>query len=116
MMVSSHGRAPDAFTLSLVDGLGHVRYQSSGWQSMLGYRPDQVDGCDWFSFLHADDAAAVREQFQALVDAGAESGRWIVRFRAAGGGSLPLEVRARNLLSDPDVRGILLSLRQVPMN
>jgi PAS domain S-box-containing protein len=116
MMTYSSGRMHDAFTLSLVDGLGHVRYQSSGWQTLLGYRPEQVEGSDWFSFLHADDAAAVREQFRALVAAGAASGRWIVRFIAAGGRSLPLEVRARNLLADPDVGGILLSLRQMPMN
>jgi PAS domain S-box-containing protein len=106
--------ARSAFTLALVDGDGLVRYQSSAIQSLLGYRPEDIAGNAWFSFLHADDAGAVRNQFQELIHGGGQQARWVIRFRAASGGWQAVEVRARNLLEDPDVEGVLLSLRAMP--
>lgn len=106
--------AQSAFTLALVDGEGLVRYQSSAVQNLLGYRPEDLAGNAWFSFLHADDAGAVRNQFQELIAGNGQQARWIIRFRAASGGWQAVEVRARNLLKDPDVEGVLLSLRAVP--
>jgi PAS domain S-box-containing protein len=103
-----------AFTLSLVDRDGRVRYQSAAIENLLGYRPEQVAGNAWFTFLHDEDADVVESQFARLVDAGGESARWIIRFRSAEGGWRPVEVRARNLLADPDVDGVLLSLRALP--
>lgn len=103
-----------AFTLSLVDGEGNVQYQSSAIERLLGYKPDDMAGEAWFEFLHAEDAGPVRVQFADMVSSGDEQARWVLRFRAAGGGWRPVEVRARNLLTDPDVGGVLLSLRAVP--
>jgi len=103
-----------AFTLSLVDRDGTVRYQSSSIRRLLGYGPEDVAGNAWFSFLHADDATAVRAQFSDMVEREWHQARWVIRFRAAAGGWRPLEVRARNLLADPDVGGVLLSFRPMP--
>jgi PAS domain S-box-containing protein len=103
-----------AFTLSLVDQEGTVRYQSSAIEQLLGYKPEDVAGAPWFAFLHTEDAEPVREQFADMVSQGNEQARWILRFRAAAGDWRPVEVRARNLLTDPDVGGVLLSLRAVP--
>jgi PAS domain S-box-containing protein len=74
----SYSRLPqnDAFTLSLVDGRGLVRYHSPGMADLLGYSVDQVDGTPWFSFLDREDAATVQQQFDTLVDRGSRSGRW----------------------------------------
>jgi len=109
-------RAPlrDAFTLSLVESDGTVRYQSSAIEGLLGYEPDQLAGTAWFQLLREEDAPRVREQFAALIAKGADSGRWIVRLRSATGSWQPIEVRARNLVSDPEVNGVLLSLRALP--
>lgn len=102
-----------SYTLSLVDRDGRVQYQSSAVEALLGYKPDDMAGSAWFSFVHNEDAQPLQSQFAEMVDRGNEQARWILRFRAARGGWQPVEVRARNLLSDPDVRGILLSLRAV---
>jgi len=114
LTISSANARPTAFTLSLVDRDGTVRYQSSAIENLLGYRPEQIAGNAWFTFLHHDDAHAVESQFTDLVDEGGKTARWIIRFRSAEGGWRPVEVRARNLLSDPDVDGVLLSLRAMP--
>lgn len=102
------------FTLSLVDRDGTVRYQSAAIQHLLGYRPGDVAGAAWFSLLHADDAGAVRAQFSDMIEQPEADARWIIRFRAAEGGWRPIEVRAKNLLQDPDVASVLLSLRPMP--
>ena len=102
-----------SYTLSLVDREGRVQYQSSAVEALLGYKPDDMAGSAWFSFVHNEDAKPLQSQFAEMVDQGGEQAHWILRFRSARGGWRPVEVRARNLLSDPDVRGILLSLRTV---
>jgi PAS domain S-box-containing protein len=103
-----------AFTLSLVDGEGTVQFQSAAIEQLLGYKPEELAGSAWFSFLHSDDAEPVRSQFSDMVSQGSEHARWVLRFRSAAGGWRAVEVRARNLLMDPDVGGVLLSLREVP--
>lgn len=110
MSVSTQAQRP-SYTLSLVDQEGKVQYQSAAVEALLGYRPDEIAGAAWFSFVHNDDAKPVQSQFARMVSSGDEQARWVLRFRAAEGGWTPVEVRARNLLADPDVRGILLSLR-----
>lgn len=100
--------------LSLVDDEGTVRYQSAAIERLLGYKPEELAGAPWFSFLHDDDAVPVRLQFTEMVRRGTEGARWVLRFREAGGGWRPVEVRARNLLADPDVGGVLLTLRALP--
>lgn len=102
-----------SYTLSLVDKQGNVQYQSAAVETMLGYKPEEMAGSAWFSFVHTDDASPVQNQFDEMVSRGSGQARWILRFRAARGGWQPVEVCARNLLADPDVRGILLSLRAV---
>ena len=112
MNTSPHTQRP-SYTLSLVDEEGRVQYQSSAVEALLGYKPNDMAGSAWFSFVHNEDAQPVQDQFAEMIDHGDEQARWVLRFRAAEGGWQPVEVRARNLLADPDVRGILLSLRAV---
>jgi PAS domain S-box-containing protein len=102
-----------SYTISLLDREGNVQYQSSAVEALLGYKPDEMAGSAWFSYVHGDDAPPVQTQFQEMVRRGSQQARWILRFRAAQGEWQPVEVRARNLLADPDVRGVLLSLRAV---
>ena len=102
-----------SYTLSLVDRDGLVQYQSSAVEALLGYKPDDLAGAAWFSFVHSEDVQPVQDQFEDLVSRGGAQARWVLRFRAAEGGWQPVEVYARNLMADPDVAGILLSLRAV---
>lgn len=102
-----------SYTLSLVDERGNVQYQSSAIETLLGYKPDEMAGSAWFSYVHGDDAPPAQSQFDEMVSRGGTQARWLLRFRAAHGTWQPVEVRARNLLADPDVCGILLSLRAV---
>lgn len=102
-----------SYTLSLVDRDGTVQYQSSAIESLLGYKADDMAGSAWFSFVHKEDAQPVQHEFDDLVNQGGGQARWMLRFRAAEGGWQPVEVCARNLLTDPDVGGVLLSLRTI---
>jgi PAS domain S-box-containing protein len=113
MGTTTHPQYSPSYTLSLVDKEGNVQYQSSAVEALLGYKPEEMAGSAWFSFVHTEDASPVQSQFDEMVNRGSEQARWILRFRAARGGWQPIEVRARNLLADPDVRGVLLSLRAV---
>ncbi len=100
-----------SYTLSLVDRGGLVQYQSAAIEALLGHRPNDLAGAAWFSLAHPEDAPPVRAQFADLVSGNEAKARWVLRFRAAEGGWRHVEVYARNLMVDPDVGGVLLSLR-----
>lgn len=110
---SRSGARRPAYTLTLLDEEGIVRYQSPSVEQILGYRPDELLGDRWFERIHEQDRAPLQNHFSAFVKSGDERARWLVRFRNSSGAFCPLEARARNLLSDPDVGGVLLTIRLV---
>ena len=107
------GARRPAYTLTLLDEEGIVRYQSPSVEQILGYRPDELLGGRWFERIHEQDRAPLLTHFSAFVESGDERARWLVRFRNSSGTFCPLEARARNLLDDPDVGGVLLTIRLV---
>lgn len=102
-------RAPFCFTL--VDQAGRVQYQSSGIKDLAGYRAQDLDGKPWLSLVHQEDAPTVTENFGRLVAQEGASASWVLRVRQACGTWRAVEVHACNLLSDPDVAGVLLRLK-----
>jgi diguanylate cyclase (GGDEF)-like protein/PAS domain S-box-containing protein len=81
---------------------------------VLGYRPDGTETLDVSKLLHPDDA----EHAVVLVETMLRGGRsgpirteW--RLRHADGRWIQMEVVASDLSSDPEVRGVVLTLRDV---
>ena len=98
---------------SIIDVDGTIRYDSPAATRMLGYRVDELVGRNSLEFIHPDDAAAVASAFRAGMEPGA--GRVVMqyRFRHADGSWRWLESVADNLLSDPDISGLVLTSRDV---
>jgi diguanylate cyclase (GGDEF)-like protein/PAS domain S-box-containing protein len=99
--------------VAVVDATSKVRWLAESVRGMLGYDPAELQGRHLSDLVHPEEAhRAVR----LLEDAGRRPGRVgmvSMRLRAADGAYRHLEVIADNLLSDPDVEGILLNLRDV---
>ncbi len=98
---------------SVFDADGTIRYESPSTQKVFGYEPAELVGRSAFDFIHPEDAARVR---QALVESIASPGsatRIDLRFRHKDGSWRAVEGASRNLLDNPNVKGIVVNSRDV---
>jgi diguanylate cyclase (GGDEF)-like protein/PAS domain S-box-containing protein len=100
--------------VTVVDGLGVVQYQSASSERVLGYLPEQLEGCSVYD-LPSDDTERV-VLATALEHAAAEDMRLhtlSTTWRHADGRLCRMEVTVTNLLGNPHVRGLVLNSRDV---
>ncbi len=95
----------------LVDRDSTIRYASPS-STMFGYSPSTLEGGQFISLTHADDedlAAAF------IIGAGGREnvGPFEFRFRCASGRYIFAEAVRTNLEQDPNVRGVVLSIRDI---
>ncbi len=90
-----------------------IIYQTPSAKRILGYEPGVLEGGKFINMLHPDDVEqALAGYARAALQAGtAVTAQW--RVRHGDGSWRHVEVRTTNLLSDPTVEGIVLTLRDV---
>ncbi|WP_159900464.1 PAS domain S-box protein [Salinirussus salinus] len=92
---------------------GTITYVSPAVERVLGYEPAEVLGENALEYVHTDDRGRVTGSLdEVLAEPGAEA-TVEIRVRHAGGEWRWVEVRARNLLEDPDIEGIVANARDV---
>jgi diguanylate cyclase (GGDEF)-like protein/PAS domain S-box-containing protein len=82
-------------------------------ERILGYPPEEVEGRNGFSFIHPDDVPILRESLARSVEQPGVNVVSQARIRHADGGWRPMEVINNNLLADPDVAGVLVTIRDI---
>ena len=91
---------------------GTVRFVSDSFANLLGYAADEPIPNPLSLVLPADLPRAM-EALRQVVEGGPSVPPPRLRVRHADGAELVVEVAAHNLLDDPEIRGILLSVRDV---
>jgi diguanylate cyclase (GGDEF)-like protein/PAS domain S-box-containing protein len=100
--------------LAIVGLDGRVRYVSPAVETVLGYTPDELDGIGVLTLFHPEDAERARSVSSArLAGAALPDASRVYRLRRRDGSWRHLEVVTTNLLEDPNVRGIVLNIRDV---
>ena len=92
---------------------GTVTYQNPTVTEVLGYEPGEIDDVVPFSKVHPDDWQAIREEFYDAVIDPEYIPQVEFRIEHADGGWRTVEVRGRNLLDDPIVRGFVVTTRDI---
>ena len=97
----------------ITDRQGEIQYVTASIAPVLGYPPDEIERMRADSFLHPDEHAAGLDFFRvALREPGISAPReW--RLRTRDGDYRYLEAVATNLLDDPAVRGVVITMRDV---
>ena len=95
----------------LVDRDSTVRYASPS-STVLGYSPSALEGSKFVSLTHADDEDLVAA---FIIGAGGREniGPFEFRFRCANGRYVFAEAVRTNLEQDPNVRGVVLNIRDI---
>ena len=89
---------------------GRTIFLTPSIEKVLGYTQEELEGRNFFDFLHADDAALVR----GMVTTEQQPQTWReFRCRHRNGSWIWLEAAASNLLNDSAVGGIVLTARDI---
>jgi PAS domain S-box-containing protein len=99
--------------VSIVAADGVLRYVSAAVEPVLGYEPAELIGTDAFALVHPDDLSSTRAQFTLGMTEAGSSGAGVFRLRRRDGSWCIIESVTRNLLDDPDVRGLVYFARDV---
>ncbi|MEZ5262484.1 MAG: diguanylate cyclase [Acidimicrobiales bacterium] len=103
-------------TVVIVDEEGRSIASSGQFSTepVLGFAPEVWDqGLNMFDLIHPEDQGWVAQRLMELLDTPGERFGGRLRVRTADGGYVDAEGWAVNLLDDPDVRGILVTTRNV---
>lgn len=100
-------------TVTVVDALGEPVWSSSLDRGDLGYEQDFWRSADLFSLVHDDDRAQIDAHLAELLAVPSSSVSGEVRLVSPDGRFHHVGYIARNLLSDPDIEGIVITSRNV---
>jgi diguanylate cyclase (GGDEF)-like protein/PAS domain S-box-containing protein len=106
--------ASTADVITVLDADGTIRYQTPSIEDVLGHPPDTLTWTNLVEVVHPDEREWVSAQFRRIKEhPGPADGTMVVRWRHRDGSYRSVESRSTNLLADPNVRGIVVSSRDV---
>jgi diguanylate cyclase (GGDEF)-like protein/PAS domain S-box-containing protein len=101
-------------TIVILDAAGVQRYVSPSAERVHGYSPAElVDIPVIERMIHPDDRAKVEEAFRRIIEAGAGGVQY--RHRRRAGGWVHLESYGTNQLANPDIRGVVINVRDITL-
>ena len=98
---------------AIVDSAANLKYVSPSFTTVLGYSSADLLGSSSLKLVHPDHLEDARHQLVKLVNEGLESVTGEYRIIDADGEPHDVEFRARNLLADPAIGGIVVDARDV---
>jgi len=98
--------------ISVVDADAVIRWDSPSVREVFGYEPTERLGTDGLGYVHPDDLPAAHEALASL-DQPDATATIEVRVKHADGSWRWCEARARNLMHEPAVRGLVVNYADV---
>ena len=99
--------------VAILDSDGTIRYVSPAAERLLGYPPDELKSTVFFPLVHPDDLPLVRRELESILAQPGVVRRVELRARHRDGAWHHLEAAVSNLLTDPDVGGVVAVFRDV---
>jgi diguanylate cyclase (GGDEF)-like protein/PAS domain S-box-containing protein len=103
--------ASDVVTVVDVDST--IRYASPSSMRTLGYEPEALEGTRFIDLVHDEDKARALSFLTAGAEGEDSVGLLELRVRHSDGAYLFAETQRTNLLHDPNVKGIVLTTRDI---
>ncbi|MGH9177354.1 MAG: EAL domain-containing protein [Acidimicrobiales bacterium] len=99
--------------ITLLDAGMVVRYQTPSVEHVLGYRMGDLLGTALLELIHEEDRPRMARYLDEAAATGGTRPLVEVRMRHATGAWLDVETSANNLLGDSNVRGVVLTSRDI---
>ena len=104
-------RGSDAFFV--VDRTGALVYCSDSGKRLTGWEVSDALGRNITTLVHPDDVAAGRDFFSQILAQPDRTARFELRVMHKDGFPIDAGIQARNLLDDPDVGGIVMTVHDI---
>ena len=99
--------------VTILEADGKISYESPSIQTVLGYTQDELIGQNAFHLVHPDDYKRIFGVFLAAVAKKDHIEKAEIRFKHKDGSWRHLECMAKNMIFDPQVRGVVVSSRDI---
>ena len=99
--------------ITILDEKGLFSYNTPSAARVFGYPPEELIGKSAFAFIHSDDLEIIRNSFAELLDRTNKGIPMEFRFLKGDGSWIYLEALGTNLLSDPNIKGLVVTSRDV---
>ncbi|HEX6064958.1 MAG TPA: PAS domain S-box protein [Longimicrobiales bacterium] len=99
--------------IMIVDEEARVKYASPSYEAILGYSTQKLIGQSSLPIMHPDDLPEALKNLSRLVDDNLPLVAGEYRIVDADGVMHLVDFRARNLLDDPAIRGIVVDARDI---
>jgi len=97
----------------VIDAEGIIRFSNSQLEKVLGLRTEDVVNRNIFEFIHPEDARRAMLEYAETILKPGEGVPSVLRIRDANGAWVPFEIIANNQLSDPDIKGVIFTARDL---
>ncbi|NQT73380.1 MAG: PAS domain S-box protein [Chloroflexi bacterium] len=97
----------------VIDADGIIQYRSPSAEKLIGYIPEEYLGFNAFDFVHPDDVPNAMPVFEKLLNTSGGTESLELRIRHENESWCIFEVTGKNLLDNPAVNGIVLTLHDV---
>ncbi|MEJ5239725.1 MAG: HD domain-containing phosphohydrolase [Anaerolineales bacterium] len=99
--------------IAILDEQGYFRYLSPSVERLLGHPLEDITNRSPFQYIHPDDLPLMHQAWEEGIRQPGIIRQVNYRFRNAQGEWRHIEAVARNLLHDPNVRGVVINFRDV---
>ena len=97
----------------VMDEAGTIIYESPAVERVLGFKPEDRIGTNAFGLVHPDDRFRISAMFAGRRDEPGPFPPVEYRVRDSAGAWRHLEAIGENLLHDPNIRGVVVNIRDV---
>lgn len=97
----------------ILESDGRIRFCGPSVRSRLGYAPDELEGRDFFGLLGDDYLMEQRAMYSSNLVAEHPTFSTAFTIKRSDGTELPLEAAASNYLRNPEIAGVIMTLRDV---
>lgn len=100
--------------IAIIGPDGIVNYISPAVERIGGFSPEEIVGSSGLGFIHPDDRDAASRALSLLVERGPGQEE-VIRARSLtqDGGWIWIDIKARNLLDDPSINGIIINYSDI---
>jgi len=99
--------------LAIINAKGTILFETPTLERTLGYAIGELEGRNTFEFIHPEDQVLSQEVLMQLLESPGQVFSTVLRYRHKDGSWRFLEVKAKNLLDEPIIRGIVINAHDI---
>jgi len=99
--------------IAIMDSDGIIQYKSPNIANVFGWKPEDLVGKSGWETVHPDDIERLKELFQIILEKDNLQLSVEYRYMKKDGTYAPIELTATNLISNPNINGVLLDYHDI---